>query len=158
MTDPQPHSLPAGAGARLRRRLGLAVFSSAVMTLLFASGTVMGVLIGRRLWSVGLVLTIAYLAGTVMSVGVLSAAHRGRRAVVADNISVAVGRRSRATARNQARLSRTAAALTVAVSVAVAFIMGDASKLFLGVICALPLLSLASLARGVDRRLARLLP
>jgi hypothetical protein len=158
MTITQPHSLPAGAGARLRRHLTLAIVASSVLALLFAAGAIAGLLIARRLWWVGSLLTIAYLAGAVIALGVLSAAYRGRRAIVADNISLTAGRRARTAARTQVRLSRTAATLTAVAAIAVAFVQGDASQALLGILCALPLLSLASVARSVNRRLTRLLP
>jgi hypothetical protein len=158
VTAPLPHSLPAGVSADLRRRLGRDVASSAALVLLFAGGAAAAVLIARHLWSLGLLLAVAYLAGAALACGVLLAALRGQHAIVAGGIAIAAGRRAQAMARSYRRLSRIAAALTAAAAVVDALLQGDVGLVFVGVLCVLPLLSLASVARGVDRHLASHLP
>jgi len=158
VTAPLRHSLPANVCTGLRRKLGLAAISSVAFVLLFTVGAVVGVVIIHSVGSLGVLLAIAYFAGVVLSLGVLSAARRGQRAVAPDGIAVSAGRRAQSAANSYTRLSRTAAALALVAGIVVALSRGDVSLVFMGVLCALPLLSLASVARGVARRLRPNLP
>jgi hypothetical protein len=157
MTTPPVQPLPAG-GTALRRTLGLAAVSAALIGLLFLAGAVVGVLLARKYAALGILLAVAYLAGLVLAIGVWSTARAARRAVSLDGLRISAARRARAAAYRYTRLCRIAAASVAVLAIVFAFQQGDASWVFLGVLCAAPLISLASVAQGVTRRLARHLP
>ncbi|GAA2635284.1 hypothetical protein [Paractinoplanes durhamensis] len=158
MTAPQVHQLPPAVTAGLRGKLRLAVVSAALLAVLFAAGAAAGLLIAPHVAGLGILLAAAYLTGLLLALGVWSAARRGRRAVGPEGIGLADGRRARSVAHRYTRLSRIAAALTAVAAIVLAFTLGDVSLLFIGVLSAFPLLSLASVAHGVTHRLARNLP
>jgi hypothetical protein len=153
VTEPMTPQLSLTVQTQLTGRLGRAALSSAVLVVLFIAGAVIAVVVARRLWPLGLIMAVAYLAGAVLSIGVLTVARHGRRAAAA--LSLAEGRRSGATALGLARLSRYAAVGAVLVGIALALGQDDAGLIVLGFLCGLPLLSLAFLARGVARGLTR---
>jgi hypothetical protein len=157
MTTPPVQPLPAG-GTVLRRKLGLAAVSAGLLAVLFVAGTVIGVLIARSTAALGTLLAVAYLAGLVLAIGVWTTARAARHAIAPDGIHVTPARHARAAANRYTRLSRIAATLVAVLAIIFAFQQGDISWAFIGLLCAAPLISLATVARGVARRLARHLP
>jgi len=158
MTTPPVQPLPPTGGGILRRKLGLAAVSSGLAAVLFLAGTVVGVLFARGGAGIGMLLAVAYFAGLILASGVWSTARAATHAVGPDGIDVAAGRSARAAARRYTRLCRMAAALVMVLAIVFTFQQDDVSYLFIGVLCAAPLISVAALARGVTRRLARHLP
>jgi hypothetical protein len=149
-------ALPAGGGVRVRRWLLVVAISSALMALVLAGGTLVGLLLlAGRLVTIGALLAIGAGAGVILASATCVAALRARGAVIDDTIRVVEAERACVALRRQGTYGRFAGLLIV-VAAAITALAGSAvSRLAFGVMIAISLMVVASVARGTGRRLGR---
>jgi hypothetical protein len=158
MTAPHAQVLSPGTGVRFRRQLGLVSTASIALIVLFVVGMTVGVVILPEARAAGALFATAYLVGVLLSLRVRSVTRRARAAVTGDDADVAALTSARDSAQAQARFTSTVALLIVGIGAVFSVFTGDVGQTLLAILCALPMLSLSSVARSLARRLHRLLP
>jgi hypothetical protein len=157
MTVPTSGSArPSAAEPQLQRWLGLANAASAALAILFIIGAITGIAILREDALIGALLAVAYLIAATLALRVWLIGRHARTTATGDTPdSDAVVSAHRAASKVARRISGFALLIVVA-GVVYSIVTGDAGHTLLAILCALPILSLASLARRLTRRLRRL--
>jgi hypothetical protein len=158
MTTPAAQVRHPGGGTRGRRQLGLVSAALVALTALFVVGTIAGIVILREAVAAGLLFAAVYLVGALLSLRIRSVVQRARAVATGDAVEVAELTSASDSARGYGRAADRLAMAVVAVGAIFSLVAGGADQVLLAMLCALPMMSLGSVARSLTRRLRRLLP